>query len=188
MPKYAKKGSGRRAPKALALRIRQAEALQLRIQGHSFEEIAAKLKLSAAGNAANDVDAVLARVSYGEQRDAAKLREEMDARYLALLKAHWPKAQTSLAACGMILDILSHLRKLWGLDLVRKAKDEEALDLIGAITAEWEPLPAATGQPDVASGPPPLPVPLDLAGWEAVAREDADLDDDEDDLPPPAQP
>jgi hypothetical protein len=167
-PMQRRKGKGARGARLLAGQVKAAEALHLRIQGHSFHEIAAKLGYRGHQPAMIAVDRALAGISETARRDATKLREEMDARYLALLQRWWPRAtavEPDYQALSAVLDVLRDLRKLHNLDAKPVTGQGWGEDL-DAVLAEWEPIAADPA----AGGPAALPqLPgADWEAWEAV--------------------
>lgn len=110
--------SGTSSRKVLA-RLREARAIELRVQGYSYPEIARELGYQTPGAAYRAVVRGLSRV-YPEEEARQLLRLEL-ARLDELLRVLWPKAvEGDLGAIDRVLRIIERRARLMGLDAPEK--------------------------------------------------------------------
>lgn len=106
--------AGREQRPTPAERHRQQQALELRLRGHSYDEIAEQLGYRGKGSAWKAVAAVLDRA---ESETAGEYRIVQDARYSTLFRAWWPAAlDGDEKAAAVVLRTLEAVSRLHGLN------------------------------------------------------------------------
>ena len=123
----------------------RAQALQLRMGGASYSEIAAQMGSSSAATAFKQVRAALREML---QEPADAVREMELARYDRLMAAHWPAAlRGDIQASAMVLRIMERRAALLGLDApkkidltayIRDLAEREGIDPDEAVAAAQE--------------------------------------------------
>jgi hypothetical protein len=101
----------------LATRHKQADAVALRQEGHSYEAIAAKTGYASASGAQKAVKRALAEIGMDEARELRHLQQQ---RLDDLLAQAWPIANDpthrgNVAAVGAVLRIMDRMNRLVGL-------------------------------------------------------------------------
>lgn len=115
-------------------RVREREALRLRLAGLTYAEIAERLGYSRPASAYVAVQRALAKICPPE--DVAALRQLEIQRLDQLLQSRWEKALAGDdAALDRVLRILERKARLLGLDAPEKRQVEASLD-----RATWEAL------------------------------------------------
>lgn len=102
------------SPRMVEAARRQLQALQLRIEGKSFEQIKVEVGYASRGAASNAVQAALQR--WGVE-PAAELRTLEMARLDAITDKLWPKIEAgNLGAISVYLQVAQRRARLLGLD------------------------------------------------------------------------
>lgn len=98
-------------------RRREAQAVELRIAGHTFAQIAATVGYSNAGAAYKAVQRALAVEADAQSQGRKTLREEQNAKLNRLLAATWSAAMKGdVKAIGQARQLLERQARLLGLD------------------------------------------------------------------------
>lgn len=120
------------SPRRLTARERERQALSMRLQGKSFEQIAHSLGLHDRGAAYKAVRRVLSRLAAEAQADAIALRALELERLDAMLAGLWPAVESGdTRAVHVAIEVCERRSKLLGLDA--PAKQEIAGAGAGAI-------------------------------------------------------
>lgn len=142
--KRKKRPRGNRKPTSLAMlnaAAKQAQALELRKAGHSFEQIAAKLGYANGGGAYKAVEAGL-RATLQEPAD--ELRQLEITRLDTMLSALWPKVKRGEhGAIDRALKVGERRAALVGLDAPKKI--EQKIDVSQLSDAELDAIVAGKG-------------------------------------------
>lgn len=141
---------------------RRAKAIRLKIEGHSYTEIAEKLGYSSRGSANSDVRRALEKHVIEEGLAVEAWRELELARLDVLQRAIWPEAmEGSPRAIETALKILDRRAKLLGLDSAIKlevltidALDQQIQRLEAELGAGALGIAAAEGEAGQAPPPP----------------------------------
>lgn len=122
-------------------RERQCKALELRLTGVAYSEIARDLDYADASGAYRAVEAVLKRV---ESAAAAELRQVEDLRLDALLRRYWPDAiGGDIKAAELVIKLHDRRVKLHGLALgdqlgVGNAEyNQRVADMLASVALYW---------------------------------------------------
>lgn len=131
---------------------RRERAVDLRVSGKSWAQIATALNYSSPGAACQDVSRALDDALLHQRQSVDRLRQVSSARLESLLAAVWPQAQAgSLRAVDVAVRVIERLSRLYGTDadtrvavLSIDALDEEIARLtveVAAVTAQVEASP-----------------------------------------------
>lgn len=125
-------GESKYSPRRLDAYARELKALNLRLAGCSFREIAAKLHYADHTGAYRAVEAGLKK---GFEEPATQVRKLELARLDSIMRPLWPKAKRGgVKAIDRILKIMERRAKLLGLD--QPAKLEHSGDM--TLKVLWE--------------------------------------------------
>jgi DNA-binding CsgD family transcriptional regulator len=122
----------------LTAKERESEALELRKQGFTFEEIGCRLGITRQG-AHKAVNRALHKINEKCQENAEELRTLESQRLDELHKAFWRKAKAGdIKAADQVLKIMERRTKLLGLDLGMQIKisHRQEIELLRAFKAE----------------------------------------------------
>ncbi len=145
------------SPRVLAAQAKEAQALDLRLAGYTFDAIAAQLGYASRSSAYRAVSRGLQHIRGQADQTADQLRQLEDARYDRMLRAIDDKVQQGdVAAIDRALRISKARRELWGLDAPVQIQ-EEVSPVMARLMAEWQQLR------DHPETPPVLP-PYDIEG------------------------
>jgi hypothetical protein len=101
----------------IATQIKEQQALDLRLAGHTFDVIATQLGYTSRSSAYRAVGRALQRIRAHADQTAEQLRQLEDARYDRMPRAIDDKVQQGdVAAIDRGLRINKARRELWGLD------------------------------------------------------------------------
>jgi hypothetical protein len=131
--------------RALTAQVKEQQALDLRLAGHTFDAIAQQLGYTSRSGAYRAVGRAFRRIRAGADQSAETLRALEDARYDRMLRAIDDKVQQGdLAAVDRALRISQTRRELWGLDAPVQIQTEVSPGM-AALLAQWQALrqPAA---------------------------------------------
>ena len=140
---------GRRAVVSAAKVQRTETALELRVAGYSFDQIAERLGISYA-TAYADVSAALAKAAESTKEKTAELRELGVARCERIVAELMPQASSPKAA-EVILKAEGRRAKLLGLDAPQRIEHSEAVDFgatrdaLAQAIAKLPPAPDSSG-------------------------------------------
>jgi hypothetical protein len=152
------------SPRALTAQVKEQQALDRRLAGHTFDEIAQQLGYASRSSAYRAVERALQRIRIQADQTAETLRALENARYDRLLRAIDAQVQQGdLAAIDRALRISKARRELWGLDVPTRV-DAELSPAMQALIKHWESLE----QPGTGPGGPALPI---VEAWGEVLEE-----------------
>ena len=161
----------KKAVKRLQMTLRSQEAFNLRLQGLSYQDIAARLGMSSHGNVYTDIQTHIV-AERSASADRAHQRLEQDARYRALLQVWWPRAlapKPNISALNGVMAILKRLDEIWGLDLGRQLERDGISDALLAVLHEMQARPLGSGTPEPVQPALPDPSTLD-AIWHDMSH------------------
>ncbi|MBF6515232.1 hypothetical protein IU421_13175 [Nocardia cyriacigeorgica] len=129
-------------------RARALAALQLRINGHTWQEIADRTDWKTEAGVRRAVGALLDK---WESESVDEYRTVQDQRYLALLRAWWPAATGTHdddpddKAAGIVLRVMEAINKLHGLNRETPGGNDQRMspDEFRAALAEYVALQSA---------------------------------------------
>jgi chemotaxis protein histidine kinase CheA len=151
------------SPRALTAQVKEQQALDLRLAGHTFDGIAQQLGYASRSSAYRAVERALQRIRVQADQTAETLRALEDARYDRLLRAIEAQVQQgNLAAIDRALRISKARRELWGLDAPTRV-DAELSPAMQALLSGWQALEQPVAEP---SGDARMPVVN--AWWEGL--------------------
>jgi hypothetical protein len=129
------------SPRALTAQVKEQQALDRRLAGHTFDAIAQQLGYASRSSAYRAVERALQRIRVQADQTAETLRALEDARYDRLLRAIEAQVQQGdLAAVDRALRISKARRELWGLDVPTRV-DVELSPAMQALLSGWEAWP-----------------------------------------------
>jgi hypothetical protein len=132
-------GESKFSPRRLSAYTRELRALELRLKGLSFREIATKLGYADHTGAYRAVEAGLKK---GFEEPAGQVRKLELARLDSIMRPLWPKAKRGgVKAIDRILKIMERRAKLLGLDAPSTFKLTDPMK----ITLEWKDAPNGNG-------------------------------------------
>lgn len=110
-----KKTTNRTSPKALQRRLRAKQALDLRLEGKSYPDIAVRLQYSGSGAAFNAIQGLL---KHHEMESVDELRKVECSRLDEIMGGLWSRAVTGKKdAVDAVLKIMRRRASLLGLDI-----------------------------------------------------------------------
>jgi hypothetical protein len=126
--------------RALTAQVKEEQALDLRLAGHTFDVIAAQIGYATRSSAYRAVSRALQRIRAHTDQTAEQLRQLEDARYDRMLRAIDDKVQQGdPGAIDRALRISKARRELWGLDAPTRI-DTGVSPALAALIEQWEGL------------------------------------------------
>mgnify|MGYP003676966325 CR=1 FL=1 len=112
------------SPRKVHAIVKQARALDLRVQGLTLQEIADELGYSSHGGVHYAIQKALENITYESVGDFRKLTLE---RLTRILKIHWPSVENGdMASARLALDIIKNMREVTGVDVPSTSKVEHS--------------------------------------------------------------
>jgi hypothetical protein len=128
------------SPRAVTAQVKEEQALDLRLAGHTYDVIAAQVGYASRSSAYRAVERAFQRIRAHTDQTAEQLRQLEDARYNRMLQAIDDKVQQGdLAAIDRALRISKARRELWGLDAPTRI-DTGVSPALAALIEQWQGL------------------------------------------------
>lgn len=105
--------------------LQKVEALDLRLSGKSFAEIAQALDVSES-SARNYVKHQLEKMTLPEELEL--LRAEHLARYSSIIKSHWSDAENDVVSADLILKVMRQVENLFGIAAPKRVSVDAKLE------------------------------------------------------------
>jgi hypothetical protein len=126
------------SPRAVTAQVKEAQALDLRLAGHTYDIIATQIGYASRSSAYRAVERAFQRIRAHTDQTAEQLRQLEDARYDRMLQAIDAKVQQGdLAAIDRALRISKARRELWGPPLDRATPQRRQLRISKARRELW---------------------------------------------------
>src|SRR5215211_6577237 len=126
--------SSKTAPSRVRAAQRRSRAVALRLEGHTFDQIAADLQVTRQ-RAHQYVSEALAAERAASVKSAEELRQDMLARLNVLADCLWPGALAGdPASCKALLAVFERVSKLLGLDA--PTRTEARVSSVAAMTEQ----------------------------------------------------
>jgi hypothetical protein len=126
--------------RALTAQVKEEQALDLRLAGHTFDVIAAQVGYASRSSAYRAVERAFQRIRAHTDQTAEQLRQLEDARYDRMLRAIDDKVQQGdPGAIDRALRISKARRDLWGLDAPTRI-DTGVSPAMAALIEQWQGL------------------------------------------------
>ena len=102
------------SPRKVQAVVKQAKALELRLQGHTLQHIAGELGYSSHGGVHYAIQKALESLTYEKVEDFRKLTLE---RLTRILNIYWPSVENrSVPETRLVLEVLQQMRQVAGTD------------------------------------------------------------------------